>query len=411
MRLTKNPEAAALLRRMLLLLALALLLAWALSEVGLRMFHRAAAANQAAIIGAVLEHDPDARREILSQVRTPDEAAVRRGRQLLDAYGYTDQDLMPHTALLRHTARLQRTLYLGLAAAVFTALAAVFLLFLRKQYRTIREVHAYARAITEGNVQLDPRDNDEGEFSLLKNEIYKMTAMLKEQTERLKEDKRGLADSIADISHQLKTPLTSLSVLTDLLEDNPDASARREFVQRIRSQLNRIEWLVTSLLKLSKLDAGTVTLKRETFPLRTLIDNVLDTLGIPLEIHMLSVVRAGDESALLTADPGWTSEALINIIKNCIEHTPAGGEIRITCEDNPIFTKIIIADSGSGIDPKDLPYIFNRFYKGRNAKDDSVGIGLAMAHAIIRKQDGDITVRSEPGRGTVFTVTFYKRTI
>lgn len=411
MRLIHNPEIFRLTVTLLILLVLSLALAFALSQAGLYHFHRTMAESQAAIVGAVLEQYPDAESGIIRQIKAADEAAAERGIEVLSRYGVTEGELMPHIGLMQDNARFQTALYITLALAVFLPPAAVFALFLNRHYNIIRGVNRYIHHITEGNLQLDLRDNREGEISILKNEIYKITAMLKEQTEQLKQEKVRLADSIADISHQLKTPMTSLSVLTDLLEEDPEEDVRKEFLQRIRSQLNRMEWLVTSLLKLSRLDAGTVTMKRESFPVRMLMDKALEPISIPLEVKRIDVTMTGGDDVRLKADFAWTREALVNILKNCMEHTPEQGVIRIAWEDNPIFTKITVADNGEGIDPEDLPYIFQRFYKGQNASSDSVGIGLAMAYAIVRKQGGDITVESRKGSGTTFTVTFYKQTV
>jgi len=200
-------------------------------------------------------------------------------------------------------------------------------------------------------------------------------------------------------------------MLTDLLMSEPPEEMRAEFLERIRSQLNRMEWLVSSLLTLSKLDAGTITMKHESYPISSLIHRALDTLAIPIEARQLQITVNGDPEAEITGDLEWTAEALINILKNGIEHTPEHGSIDIRWESNPIYTRITISDSGIGIDPQDLPYIFNRFYKGKNAGKDSVGIGLAMAHELVKRQGGDITVTSSSETGTSFFITFYKKII
>jgi signal transduction histidine kinase len=176
----------------------------------------------------------------------------------------------------------------------------------------------------------------------------------------------------------------------------------------MRSQLKRVEWLVTSLLKLSKLDAGTVTMKREEVYVHTLVEKALESLSIPLDIKMLQLDVEGEKNVKFCGDFNWSCEALINILKNCIEHTPEKGQLRISFDENPLYTVITVKDSGPGIAPEDLPYIFNRFYKGKNAAEDQVGIGLAMAQAIVAKQGGDITVTSENNRGSEFTIKFYR---
>jgi signal transduction histidine kinase len=408
LKLLRNPEVGKLAVLWLLFTFIFVVIALTLSYVSLQHFKLTTAANQAAIVGVVAQQYPEAEREVIRQIQAADEAAVSRGQAVLSKYGLAPEDMLYDTALLGQNFRMNAILYVSLALLVAVTLVWIFVLFLRKQYRIVREINTYAHGIAEGSYILDLRDNEEGDISLLKNEIYKLTTMLKEQTEALKQDKARLAASIADISHQLKTPLTSLFVLNDLLSDHPPEEVQTEFLNRMRSQLNRMEWLVASLLKLSKFDAGTVHMKNEIYTASELANKVLETLSIPLDVKSQKVTVTGDASIRLFGDIQWTSEALINILKNCIEHTPMGGEIRLTFEDNPIYTRIAIADEGLGIDPADLPYIFNRFYKGKNARNDSVGIGLAMALAIVREQGGDISVHSETGVGTEFAATFFK---
>lgn len=286
------------------------------------------------------------------------------------------------------------------------------LLFTKWRYRELEKLSGYLQRIANGDFHLDVRDNYEGELSLLKSNIYKVTKMLSEQGSVLQEDKEKLTNAISDISHQLKTPLTSMMVMADLLRDEHlDDKKRGEFTRNIQLQLERMEWLVSSLLKLSKIDAGTIFFKKEKIPVHALIERAVEPLLVPIDIKMQQLSIAGEEQATFTGDFNWTVEALINIIKNCVEHTEEEGKITISFSENALYTEITISDNGKGIPKEELPYIFKRFYKGRNASDDTVGIGLAMAHSIITGQQGDIEVKSEPNVGTTFQIKFYKRVI
>ena len=284
-----------------------------------------------------------------------------------------------------------------------------FLLFQAWKYRQIDRLSGYLKRISAGEYTLDVRDNDEGELSVLKSEIYKVTMMLSECNEKLWNEKVRLSDALYDISHQLKTPLTSMMMMADLLSDDklpPDK--RKEFTEQIRSQLERIQWLVSSLLKLSKLETGTANLRREPVNVRRLVDKASEPLLIPIEIKEQTLTLEGSDTAAFTGDLSWTAEALLNILKNCMEHTPKGGKLKIQWKDNPLFTEIAVSDNGEGIAKEDLPHIFTRFYRGKNAADDSVGIGLAMAKSIVAQQGGDIRVKSEQGKGTEFTIHMVK---
>ncbi|MDH6349372.1 MULTISPECIES: sensor histidine kinase [Brevibacillus] len=286
------------------------------------------------------------------------------------------------------------------------------LLFTRWRYRELDKLSVYLREISNGNDSLDVRDNQEGELSILKNNIYKVTLMLSEHRSLLQRDKRQLTDAISDISHQLKTPLTSMTVMADLVSD-PDLppAKRTEFTHNIRIQLERIDWLVSSLLKLSKIDAKTVPFKKDRIPVNSLIEKALEPVMIPLDIKRQTVSIAGDADVSFVGDFNWTAEAIINILKNAVEHTHEGGAIAITFFENALFTEIIIADNGKGIPKEDLPYIFKRFYKGKNASEGSIGIGLAMAHSIVASQNGVIDVTSSSEKGTEFRIKFYKQVI
>lgn len=312
----------------------------------------------------------------------------------------------------------------AIAASFFSSMTLVFviitavlliacsLLFTRWRYREIAKLSGYLRQINSGNYSLDVRDNHEGELSILKNDIYKVTLMLSEHSSLLQQDKIQLTDAISDISHQLKTPLTSMMVMSDLLSDAELPAAKRmEFTHNIRIQLERIEWLVSSLLKLSKIDAGTVPFKKDRIEVKRLIQKALEPVLIPMDIKEQSISIEGEDTVSFIGDLNWTTEALINILKNSVEHTREGGEITVTFEENALFTEIVIADNGKGIAKEDIPYIFKRFYKGKNASEGSIGIGLAMAHSIITSQNGHIEVRSEREKGTQFRIKFYKGTI
>ncbi|MEF3353765.1 HAMP domain-containing sensor histidine kinase [Paenibacillus sp. GYB006] len=286
------------------------------------------------------------------------------------------------------------------------------ILYTRYRYREIAKLSSYLREITSGNYSLDVRDNQEGELSILKNDIYKVTLMLSEQRSLLQEDKIKLTNAISDISHQLKTPLTSMTVMADLLSDpDLDRSKRIEFVRNISIQLDRIGWLISALLKFSKIDAGTAQFKKDRVKVSELIQKSIEPVLVPMDIKEQKLIINGEDSTSFLGDLNWSSEAMVNILKNGVEHTPAGGEITISYAENALFTEIIISDNGKGIPKDEIPHLFKRFFKGKQASEDSVGIGLALAQSIITSQNGTIDVKSEPGAGTEFHIKFYKHVI
>lgn len=284
-------------------------------------------------------------------------------------------------------------------------------LLLYKQTKKIRNLSSYMNGILNNNYSLDIRDYEEGDISNLKNDIYKMTIKLKEQSDLSLKDKKYLEEVLSDISHQLKTPLTSMYVINDVLLTDKKISdeKKQEFLVKNRKELERIEWLVTSLLKMSRLDSGSETLKIKEVKMGNLIKKVLEPLEIPIELKNQELVLDYDANLLLHIDLNWTAEAMINILKNAYEHTPENGKISIISKDTPIYTEINITDNGEGIDPSDLPHIFERFYKGKHNKE-SIGIGLHMAKKIIHLEKGEIEVTSN-SKGTTFHIKFYKQNL
>lgn len=286
----------------------------------------------------------------------------------------------------------------------------LIILYKKSQDRKINEISNYMNSVLNGNYSLDIRSYEEGRLSILKNDIYKITVKLKEQTDMAINEKNNLEMILSDISHQIKTPLTSMYVINDLLKsDKLSKKEKIEFLNKNESQLERIEWLVTSLLKLSRLDNGFVKLKKEKVEVAKLIDNCLNPLLIPIELKNQSVVKQIDNFEI-DIDFNWFSEAIINILKNAHEHTNAFGTIKVEASDNSMYSSIIISDNGTGISKQDLPHIFERFYKGDNQKE-SIGIGLNMAKKIIDLSGGEINVLSTPSVGTTFIIKIYKNII
>lgn len=283
--------------------------------------------------------------------------------------------------------------------------------FTKVRYRKINELADYLYQIYMGDFTLDVRDYKEGELSILKSEIYKLTLRMVEQNELLLKDKTYLADALSDITHQLKTPLTSISMMADLIAaDHIEDMRRLEFTKHIHTQVERMRLLVTTLLKMSKLDAKAVELKQEPIVLSELIERSMEPFRIIEELKDIKVHIDGDKEASCMGDFPWLQEAISNVLKNCFEHTKVKGRIEIQYSQNAIYSQITITDDGEGIDEGDLPHVFERFYKGKNANPDSVGIGLALAKQIITGHNGSIHIISEKGNGSRFIIKLYKVT-
>jgi signal transduction histidine kinase len=361
----------------------------------------------AGIVGTVAQRYPQAEAQVVLDLRSPGAESVSLGTQVLEKYGLGDARAADTGVA---TGLLARLLPAGLALVGLVCTGFVLLLvrYQRAVSTQVAGLSAYLRQIDGGDYALDVRDNGEGSFSLLKNDLYKVTVRLREQAELLQKDKTALSNLIADISHQIKTPLTSLGVLADLLAEDPPEADRRAFVDRLRAQLGRIQWLVAVLLKLARLDAGTAAFKSEPVDMRRLIERALEPLQIPLEIKRQRLEAHGEADAIFTGDLNWSAEALTNVVKNCVEHTPEGGKIEITYRANALYAEITVSDDGEGIASRDLPNIFNRFYRGENAGENSIGIGLALAKAIFTAQGGDISIRSQPGIGTSFNIRVFR---
>lgn len=289
-------------------------------------------------------------------------------------------------------------------------LISVFYIFTKKRYDKINALNNYLSLICAGNYDLDIDDNAEGELSILKNNLYKIIILLRSQNDALKKDKRYLADSLADISHQLKTPLTSMMVITDVLKQETDKEKRAEFISIIENQLEKMKWLITTLLKLSKFDAGTITFNMHSHSISAVINQSLKPFLVAMDLKQINLVKDIDDFQLV-CDENWSIEAFANIIKNCLEHTEENGELTIKAGSTTIFNQISIKDNGCGISKADLPHIFERFYHCNNSSGESVGIGLSLSKEIINRENGRIEVISEEGKGTEFIIRFYKTVV
>lgn len=289
--------------------------------------------------------------------------------------------------------------------------AAMFLLYFGSAYyrsRKIKSYTEYLNRIQNGEYSLPIEENEEGELSILQNEVYKVTKRLMEQAELLEEKTIFLSNSLSNISHQLKTPVTALLMMADLLQqpDLPEEK-RIQFTQNITLGLERMEWLVQGLLTLAKLDSGSIAMKEEMVQVPELIRESIRHLQMLAEEKKVIIQIEGNAEVTYTGDFSWSVEALSNIIKNCLEHTGAGGTVQISFGVNQLYTIIRIQDNGEGIAQEELHHIFQRFYKGKNASSNSVGIGLALAKEIITRQKGVISVESKIGKGTEFVLKFY----
>lgn len=289
-----------------------------------------------------------------------------------------------------------------------TAYGTAFFVFTKNRYKSIAQISEQINIVLHNANHLYITESDEGELSILQSEITKMTLRIREQNYALKKEKEHLADSLADIAHQLRTPLTSVTLILSLLESNPDEDKRKELIRETEELLMRMDWLITSLLKLSRLDAGIVVFNKEQIDVNNLISSALHQLLIPMELHNIDLQINVPKGVKILGDLNWLSEAIQNIFKNCMESAGDNGKIDIICEDNFLFTQLTIHDNGEGFKKEDLPCLFNRFYRGKNSSTAGYGIGLALCKTIITRQGGTITAKNHPQGGAIFVIRFPK---
>ena len=375
------------------------------------------------LIGVIKENYPDiSDEEIISMLNGKDNNTyLEIGKELAQKYGITEND----SAIVKLEETQSNTIIYSSAVIGILILAIIVIWLVNRmiQKRKIDGITKYIREINNRNYELKIKENAEDELSNLRNELYKITLMLKEEAESSKKDKKFLAKSLSDISHQIKTPLTSISIMLDEIKDNEnmDEETKQRFIFEISRQVEQISFLTIALLKLSKLDSGTVEFEKSKYKLDELVQNAIKNLEIPLEVKNIQVetnfekVNENKEeinngvATEIIGDYRWTLEALTNIIKNCIEHSKEHTKLYIQIRVTHVYTELIIKDEGEGIDEKDLKHIFERFYKGKNSSENSFGIGLALSKTILEKQNASISCSSTLHKGTTFKIYFYER--
>lgn len=359
----------------------------------------------ASIVDEVLEKYPDVSEQELMQVIN----STDNGSNILEKYGI---DLENDSVVLENdnlfiTFSILNTLIIIILSLIILGL---FLKYNKFKDKKINEITNYIEEINNKNYKLDIDDNKEGELSILKNEIYKTTIMLKELAENSIHDKKLLKDSLSDISHQLRTPLTAISVMLDNLIDNPDMNLelRQEFIKDIRRETINISFLVETLLKLSRLDANSVKfISKETY-LRSILEEAVKNVSVLADLKNVDIFIFGNKEIKINCDKKWQVEAVTNILKNAVEYSEENSKIEISFSQNKMYTKLEIKDYGKGISKEDLPNIFERFYKSKNSSSDSAGIGLALAKSIIQNSNGYINVDSILNKGSTFTIKYMK---
>jgi signal transduction histidine kinase len=295
-----------------------------------------------------------------------------------------------------------------LAASSSAAFGTVFFAFTKARYKNIARISNEIDLILHNADHLYIGELDEGELSILHSEIGKMTLRIREQNQALKKEKNHLADSLADVAHQLKTPLTSVNLILSLLQNNPDKDQRKLLLREMEELLVRMDWLITTLLKLSRLDAGIIVFQHDPIDVNTLIHAAAHPFLIQMELHQIDLQISAADGLIIHGDFNWLTQALQNILKNCLESTGETGKLQINGTDNPLFTEIVIRDSGNGFKEEDLPCIFDRFYQGKKQNAGGYGIGLSLCQMIITGHGGTITAKNHPQGGAVFIIRFPK---
>ncbi|HCQ55123.1 MAG TPA: two-component sensor histidine kinase [Clostridiales bacterium] len=360
----------------------------------------------AGIIDNVLEKYPDIeKREIVEILNSSD----KTNNEILREYGI---ELDKDSVILENNTDFQKFIIIDVSTLIVFILILSIIVFKynHSESKKINEITKYIEEINRGNYKLNIEENTEDELSILKNELYKITIMLKEVAENSQKDKTTLKDSLSDISHQIKTPIISILIMLDniLSDENMPEDIKKDFIKDIKREIVNIKFLVESILKLSKIDSNSIKFIKKEVLIKDIINEAVKNVSMLSELKNIEIIVSGDDSIKTICDLKWQVEAITNILKNCIEHSYENRKIYINYNQNNMYTELKIEDNGTGIDAKDLPHIFERFYKGKNSSSDSVGIGLALSKSIIESNNGYIQVDSKLNKGTTFIIKYLK---
>ena len=380
-----------------------------------RLYYNGLKSSYIKTIGAVTEKaidkNPELEKELVPLVtKGITKEDEFRGEKFLNQYGLNtelENNLFPYlneNSILENSFIVIEFLVMGIVLLIFNFFQ--YKVF----YKKISSLIVGAKKVIEGYYYLPISEHKEGALSKLALSFNSMREIIRNNINELSKEKQFLVDLLSDISHQLKTPLSSMIVYNDIMLNKELSKEHREtFLLNNQNQLNRMNWLIQSILKLAKLDAKAIEFEKEEQSLNETIEEAIEVLQSKALEREVRIYFNSDEEVKFEHDRLWLQEAFINIIKNSIEHTDNGGEIRIDVYENPIYKKVIIEDNGEGIDKEDLPNIFKRFYKGKTSRNsDLVGLGLALVKSIVESHNGYIEVMSQKEKGTKFTITFLK---
>ena len=355
------------------------------------------------LVTEIVRRYPDVEEETIRQM-TSDGLASQK-ESVLKKYGIEEDNFLP-----KRTGGNQQVMIVGGMAGILFLVCAgcvsIFLYAMKRQGKQIEELEQYCEEVLQETATLDLRDNEEGRFSILKNKVYDITVLLREKNQLLEKNRKETERLIADISHQLKTPITSLRMTNEILYMDMPSEKRMTFLDNMQADLLKIEWFVKTILNLAKLDSKTLTLKREETMAAELSEKMIDSFQIFCEVSGCRIASSGEEDITLWCDKKWLLEALHNILKNALEHGAA--HIALLWSKNNLYTKLEITDDGEGIEKEELPHIFERFYRMKGSREDSMGLGMACTKSMIAYQNGEVKVKSKKGEGTTFIVKIYK---
>lgn len=363
--------------------------------------------NNSLIVGTIINNHSELEKEIIEIIKQQN---FTENRQILEKYGLTNLETLEY---LESVKKLEIT-FLGTYMTFFLGLAIIliiyFIIIQKRRKKEIQKIDNYLFSLLQDNIHINLKDFQSGELETLQNDLMKVTSKLKNALDTSTKDRQELSKNLTDISHQLKTPLTSLFVINEALQYKEiDEKQREEFLKKQEEILTHTETLITSLLKVSQIESGVIALKKEKIFLPNLIKEVYNQLEL-IVVSKNIQFTCEIPDITITGDKYWLREALSNIVKNACEHVKEKGSVSLTAKENPMFIELIITDNGCGIKESDLPHIFKRFYKSSPNKN-SIGIGLNLTKSILDKTNATIRVQSEENKYTTFTIHFYKGVI